>query len=322
MVNTKIFTSIFYLEITEKCSENILEELNLFVTNDITHVKEIFKSQQTRNMIGLNEAHSLENSKCIFYQPNYFDTTFEEFDEKGCLVNTLVHLQMFYHSLWLVKDNAIHSELTYLVYDDEKHIGVHSNLWTSFYTDSQGKLENVIFTIDEIRLAIKLYPVILELNNRETPLSNVSIKLSSKTSRLSRALYFVQAARTSADIGTKISLYCSVLESIFSVSNTELKHRLSETVAFFLEQEIDCRKTIYKTLQNAYDIRSAVVHGDGIPAKFLKNEADLLFGSVKETDVIIRRCLRKIFAEASLYDLFTNKTRDEINLYLQDIIFK
>jgi hypothetical protein len=321
MMKSKIFTSIFYLEIEGECSEIVLENLNIIITNNIKPIQEIFSDEQCRMMIGFNEAHSLENSKCIFYQQNSSEVHFEEFDERAFLINTLIHLQMFYHALWLVKDNAIHCELAYLIYEDEKQRGIHSNLWTSFYTDSLGKLEDITFTIDEIKTAIALYQIVLKINRQDTPIVNSAIKLTSKTSRLSRAFYFVHSARTAVDIGTKISLYCSVLESIFSVSNTELKHRLSETVAFFLETTVSGKKTVYKSLQNAYDIRSAVVHGDGIQLKFLKNEAKLLLETVKETDDIIRKCLRKIFDDQKLYELFTIKEREEISTYLQDLIF-
>lgn len=321
MIQSKIFTSIFYLEIEGECTENILESLNLFITNNIKPIQELLIDKEVRMMVGFNESNSLENSKCSFYQPNSSEGDFNEFNDKAFLINTLIHLQMFYHALWLVKDNAIHCELAHLIYEDREHRAIHSNLWASFYTDSLGKLEDVIFTVDEIKTAISFFQIILEINKQNTPLTNDAIKLTYKTSRLSRALYFVHSARTAVDIGTKISLYCSVLESIFSVSNAELKHRLSETVAFFLESDIIGKKTVYKKLQNAYDIRSAVVHGDGIQSKFLKNEAKLLLETVTDIDEIIRRCLRKIFDNHELYKLFTIKDREEINAYLQDLIF-
>jgi hypothetical protein len=152
-------------------------------------------------------------------------------------------------------------------------------------------------------------------------LSHESVKVTSKISRLARAFYFLQSARSSEDIGTKLALYCSVFESIFSISNTELKHRLSETVAFFLTNDSKERLEIYKTLQMAYDIRSSIVHGDGIQSKFLKNDFQLLKQIATQTDEILRRSIKKVILSTELYDLFTTKSRDDISNYIQNIIF-
>ncbi|KAF2514371.1 hypothetical protein EYY60_03705 [Flavobacterium zhairuonense] len=322
MIKTKSFATIFHIQVEKKLDQLLIKDnFNLRILSDNKIVKNILDIRDVRKIIGLNEAQALEESNCIFYKEEDYDTTPENFNDRACLIGTLLLIEMFYHALWLIKDNSVHCELAHLFYEEEKRYAIHSNFWSSSYTNSLGIVETTSFSNEEIDEAIKLYPLILITNQHENPLSNNSIRITSKTSRLSRAFFFIQSARSTIDIGTKISIYCSVLESIFSVSTSELKHRLSETIAFFLEKDYENKKRVYKILQNAYDVRSSVVHGDGIQSKFLKNDGELLLQTALNTDEIIRRCMRKIIEDSNLYDLFTVKTRDEVSEYLQNLIF-
>jgi hypothetical protein len=322
MIKTKTFVAILFLEIEPNITKTIYSDFDFRISSNIQLVKNILNTGDIRNIIGYNEAQALEFSNCFYYSESDFDVSIENFNDRNCLIGKLLLIELFSHALWLVKDNSIHCELAHLYFSTNKGYTIHSNFWNTSYTNALGVVENMSFSNDELDQAIKLFPIVIATNYIKKPLENSAIKVTSNTTRLSRAFYFIQSARNSTDIGTKISLYCSVLESIFSVSTSELKHRLSETVAFFLEDNYDDRKIVYKALQNAYDIRSSVVHGDGIQSKFLKNDSALLLKSTRETDEIIRRCIRKIISTNELYELFTEKNRDEIAEYLQNLIFK
>lgn len=41
----------------------------------------------------------------------------------------------------------------------------------------------------------------------------------------------------------------------------ELKYRLSHRAAMFIENDVECQKHVFEFMQNAYDVRSSIVHG-------------------------------------------------------------
>lgn len=317
-MKTKCITSILYLEIDKSINENIFEELGFKITNNPMLINKILNPQYIKEIIGRAEYDSIINIGSVLTQEEDDDKNDKDFNERDYLIHFLKFSEFFCQALWMIKDNSVHFELSHLFYENN----VHSNLWNTSYSNAIGTVENTYFNKEEINQAINIFPGVLAINLLQKPLENESIRLTSKISRLCRAFYFLTSARNTDDIGTKISIYCSVLESLFSISNTELRHRLSETVAFFLEDKYAERMTIYQAIKLAYDIRSSVVHGDGLSSKFLKNDAKLLLLTATNIDEIIRACFRKIILDDFLYDLFTEKSKEEIGNYFQDLIFK
>lgn len=320
MILGKTIISIHYLEMEKDTKLELVQEL--LVSNQTLILDNIFKSESLRCAIGLNEIKSIYDNGSFAYIDLTSDADTSNFSEYEYLLNILQFVEFFFQALWLVKDNSIKSDLGHLIYNSDDGLKIHSNLIHTTYSNCLGKFEKVHFSKEELLIAIELFPIIIVNMTSEEKSHSTTINLSTKVTRLARAIYFLQSARSSIDLGTKLTHYCSILESIFSVSSSELKHRLSETVSLFLASEKDERLTIYKTLQNAYDIRSAIVHGDGVHSKYLKNNNALLVETVQYTDEIIRRSFRKIIASESLYDLFTIKTKDDIVNFNQSLIFK
>jgi hypothetical protein len=319
MIITNRIAAIYFLELEEDFTFCFFE--TLYASTDSKIIDNFFHPSDIISIIGHNEYSSIKDAGIFIYSGMEIKLNEEKFNERVFLINFLVLVELFCQSSWLVKDNAIQSELGHLVYQTNSSLKVHSNLWHSYYTNCIGKREKIIFSLKEIEETIKLMDVIFSVHYIGQELFNESVKVTQKISRLARAFYFVQSARNAADLGTKLAHYCSVFECIFSTSTTELRHRLSETIAFFLEKEYQNRIDIYRTLQMAYDIRSSVVHGDGVSSKFLKNEHDLLIQTAIKTDNILRRCLLKIIKDPILLDLFTEKTKDEVNIFIQGLVF-
>jgi len=319
MLKTKKFSSIFNLEIEENIEMNFLDLITLTNKNDF--FEKIFNPEDLKIVFGLNETQSVYNNKLILYNEQTYETNYDDFNDREYLIRFLLLGEIFCQCLWLIKDNSVCFELAHLIYNINGEIKVHSNFWNSLYTDSKGSISTVEFDTKELEEVFSLLPIVFSIYSFTPENISRSVMVTSKLSRISRALYFLQSARNCQDIGTKIAHYCSVFESLFSVSNTELKHRLSETVSFFLETEGKKRLNVYKTLQAAYDIRSSIVHGDGIQSKFLKNNSELLFIIASETDEILRQSILKILSDEKLLDLFSNKTKDDINLFNQNLIF-
>lgn len=322
MKEVNCLTAVFYLETEKNLSLDIIKEIGFGISSKKSLVEKKMNRRNVKEIIGLAEHHSILNIGLILFLKEDEKDYPTEFDERNYLIRFLKLSEFFCQALWMVKDNSVHYELGHLFYEANNSLNVHSNMWNSSYSTSVGTVEPTYFNKAEIVEAINILPAVISINLLKKPLENESVRLTSKISRLSRAFYFLTSARNTDDIGTKISIYCSVLESLFSISNSELRHRLSETVSFFLENEYGNKIKLYKILKLAYDIRSSVVHGDGLSSKFLKSESKLLLSTAKDVDDIIRRCFRKIISDEFLYELFTEKDKDEIGLYFQELIFK
>lgn len=324
MVRTKSISSIHFLEIEEEINEFLVETFNFRITNKKSDYIEILDNPQVKYVIGFNERQSIIDNKIVVLNDFDYDSSFEDFSAYNNLQKILILSELLCQTFWLIKDNSIQFELAHLIYADPNNSSIHSNFWNSGYSDSLGERKLVKFTKDELDIVIELYKIVMIIHYNEPQDQNdgnKSVILTNQISRLSRSFYFLKSARTSEDLGTKISHYCSLLESLFSVSTTELKHRLSEFVAFFIGESANERKDIYKVVQTSYDIRSAVVHGDGISSRFLKNNAEILKNNAVQIDELIRKCLRKIIENEDLYILFTKKDKSEINLFFQNLIF-
>lgn len=80
----------------------------------------------------------------------------------------------------------------------------------------------------------------------------------------------------------RLIMLTTALEALFSISNSELRYRLSSNIAWFLQpepQEYLKRKGIMRRVSKIYDFRSDVVHGTklkGIPEIGSKEEKDYI----------------------------------------------
>ena len=209
----------------------------------------------------------------------------------------------------------------HLIYNTKENPIIHSNIWEHSYKNKIGEREFIIFSELEIKKAILYFEKIV-LAAYIPQNSKSSIKFTAYTSRLARAIYFLQSARISDDIGIKIAHFCSVFESLFSTSTSELRHRLSETIANFIGIDKEDRLSIYKSLQHAYDIRSSIVHGDMISSKFTKEDYKLIFSTITAADNILRKCFQKILDSEEIYELFTVKTKEQVNEFIQGLLFR
>lgn len=324
MLETKTIAGILYLEIKEKVNVNILDltDFIIKVTNLPSAYKNILDSSVSQ-IIGLNEQNFIINNKIVLLNEFTYDISLKDFDPHPNLHKILVISEYYCQALWLIKDNAVQLELAHLIYKSKTHKHVHSNYWNTSYSNAIGKRISTKFTEVEIRESKHILKSIMSIvYTDDQKVDHKNVVLTNKISRLSRSFIFLKSARTTNDIGTKISLYCSVFESLFSVSNTELRHRLSETISFFLSENFDERMFIYKTIQKAYDIRSSIVHGDGLQKRFLKNNNELLFEIAVNTDEILRKCFRKILRNSEYLELFRTGNQEELLKFFQNLIFK
>ena len=264
--------------------------------------------------MGRNECLALLTGHAAVY---WKDVPNEEDPTEGVRILTrwLQILDAFFMALWAVRDNAVNCELGFLEQDVPRQGVTHaSNFIAALFTTARGKMDPVTVSLEEIRLAREYFEkfflsatlgIPLEAGGqfRQSHIEAVSraVIVSAKgVHRVQRLMYFLSAARCSSDLGVKISLYMTCLEIMFSVEPTELSHRMSERVAFFLFSEPAERLDAYRRLKRAYNVRSKVIHGSVISEATQKELPDV----ASDIDGVLRKLLIKIMGDEGARSVF------------------
>ena len=194
---------------------------------------------------------------------------------------------------WLVKDNCFISEVAYCRSKLNGVVGWSSNSLYAQASISDGNRQcSIEFSEGDMReWGERLNTLRMHLDKRGysvfTPI------VSNKATRVDRFLNFVQIARRSSVPAMKISQMCSALESLFSTSTTELTHRLSERVAFFIGESSEDKEAIYQFMKKVYAVRSQVTHGSHINNAVAESTPEL---SLKMLE-LLRRIIFKILED-------------------------
>jgi hypothetical protein len=230
----------------------------MYVTNEPAQVDKML-IRQLRLAIGGNESVSMLRGGTAAYWkdlPNEPDT------EKALqlLTTWLNCLRSLFMALWLVRDNSVNCELGFLEHDVPGQGVTHaSNFIAALFSNARGSAEPVAFSVDEVRQAAEYFktfflPVMFGLPPSPEAAAEVPFECRTRpplisargVNRLSRLLYFLSAARSANDLGVKVSLYMTCFEIMFATETTELAHRLSERIAFFLYRQPPDRLAAYR----------------------------------------------------------------------------
>ncbi len=299
-----------------------MEEFELGVYDlKVTTKKELinnFFDALTLRITGQSQFQSTRKLKTFIH--NQFEIPKTKLNEKTLLAYLLKTSTIFSNALWMVKDNSVRFETGHLKFTDNNVLTIHSNALSSLYSSSIGEKTITKFSKQEINHAKEYFKFFFELTFTEE--ENKPKNSHAEVNRIIRAYYFMDLARINFDIGTKVSLYCSSFECLFSVSNGELRHRLSETIANFLETDFEQKKVVYNKVKAIYDLRSSVTHGSGIPKKLITNDALKLNELGRNCDEILRRCLTKIVADIELVEIYLENKNENIAEYFMDLNFR
>ena len=204
--------------------------------------------------------------------------------------------QRWLMNLWLTWDNAGSQSNGYAISTTSPRLTTGLVIRPHFsYTDSSGSTfagQRIVFTKEELEEAAGM----LRFWKMEESETSMEVVLGSGDKRIARADEFLQRARLTEKVEIKISMYCTCLEALFTTSNHELRHQLSERVALFLDQNPVKRKEIYSMMKTVYDVRSAVVHGGEVKVQY-KGMTTLDLSQY--CDEIVRQVFRKLFMELS-----------------------
>lgn len=261
----------------------------------------------------IEEDFLLHSSAALIYKKQSYD--FQKADIgasiNGHLITSLAACQNFLTKLWLVKDNAIISDIGWMAAQIDGETIVNSNSWSSIYSKADGSASYTTFSRSDLIDAIR-FPFISESLNAGSPVptliagsSDTRItKLGSETERVERFMYFVDAARSTRDLPIKIANYCSGLEALVSSSHNELTHQVAERVASLLKPRGSERIELYRSVKTAYAFRSKAVHG----ASFKEKEHEKLVSSSRAIDEVCRELLLRYLSDESLREPFNSDT--------------
>jgi hypothetical protein len=150
------------------------------------------------------------------------------------------------------------------------------------------------------------------------PVNNLNA-LPYEHNRVLRALLFLQMVRSADTLVIKLTFYIAILECLFTSTNSELTHQVSERTALFIGGNNERMKDTYKRVKTGYSVRSSYVHGDNVK---LKPDEQLLNSQIMDT--LIRTIILKVFENDYIF-MLDNKTKgykDIYDDYWKDILFK
>ncbi len=310
----KIFciTNLLHLEIPQDLGKGFEVYPNMYITNN-KHFLSRLISKNLRESIGELETNALKNSSAVLYSLEHMDQSEVLTTASDMLLQFLYIARFLITTSWLIKDNSIKFEMGFIEVPHKAEPSIVSSTFLSGSpVNRKGNDEFIIFSLVELG---QLRDMFQEYFVSFLVRGSAQAKLD-EVNRLQRAIYFLQAARFNSDLGLKISFYCTCLESLFSTDTTELTHKLSERVAFFMGDTPSNRLRIYSEIRNAYRIRSTVIHGDRISSK----KTNMVEAAVESCDTILRNILNKILSSATLRTQFISNN-DKLEQFFLELIF-
>ena len=270
------------IEISENLGRGDSLVGSLRISNDRATLEKVL-NQPFREAIGGLEAEHLATTGAFLYAVEDTSKDLLKSDLRFSMLRMhLLNAQALSVALWLLRDNAAHTELGYIEYPAGGTASLYSsNLRGSLFTRSDLTLSVERFSRAELRLCREYFRKFAIEDLESSP-----NKIEQRGHRLERSLLFLQAARAAARLSMKIAHYCTSFECLVSTDSTELSHKVAERLAILLRGTFPSDE-VFATAKKAYSVRSKVVHGDIVNTK----EAELV-GLVSRCDQYLRTIMR------------------------------
>jgi len=314
MKNVHYVTSFRNLNICEKMQGPFELLYGVNITNDIP-VKDRFLTDEFRRAAGLIETTALASGSNLVF--GEFDTSeMKGLPPEPFLLVILLWIDLLLRNAWLVKDHTMECDAIFL-----RVSGDSGTSWTRNFLSMRPSLADgtiatrLDMSLSELETWTRTSDSV-ETYLHDTNSSSLQFMLAKTFRRSGRALQYVDAARKSASLPFKIAHYCSALETLFTTESTELAHKLSERVAFFLGKRGYDRRAVFSMIKNAYNIRSKLVHGDTLKPK----QIDELPSLSLQCDNYLRVILNHIFESVESKKVFDSDP-GAIEEYFADLIF-
>ena len=291
---------------------------NLGISNSKAIAEEILSGSMPELIGGLEVRQILSGDPFIYALADYPDEDTSEARQMDLLFTHMVQIQQFVNLLWLIKDNSVNFELGFLEFPHRRQPGfsqVSSNFMSVMFTSATGARAPVPFNENELRATISTFN-----SFNKGPYDQILPMLkplgpTSDDYRLTRALYFAQAARRAWNIPEKVAGYCTSFEALVSTSNTELAHQVSERVACLIGESREEALQIYRNLKRAYDTRSKLVHGGQLSINTTRYEEES-----QNCDEYLRRLFNRIVGNETILHAIEGN-QEQVNQYFLERIF-
>jgi hypothetical protein len=281
---------------------------NTFITNNQTLIADLITKEYIP-IIGVLEWGFIKDAKAVVWG----NMTLENNQDPLRLLNAkLYQTQGFLNSIWLFLDNGIDTEMGFLLYEKGGFPAASSSYINYVPYAAVGTSPIISISREKLQEIRKFHRErFTDEAFGEYPIT----KVQKSEGRITRALYLVQGARESKDVGVKIMHYCSALETLFATSQGELSHQLSERIAHFIDNIPDKRIETYRMMKKAYSLRSKITHGTALSTKDLVDLRNLSIAC----DDFLRRSFNQIFSNTETYKVFGSET--QLDNYLIELIF-
>ena len=315
-------TSLHHLKVDRPLGANWTIAGDLKISTSSSVAKSLTTPSLRQNIGELEARRILSGAPFLYATPESPGDDVSENRQLSILFTHLVYAQLFVNMLWLVKDNSINFELGFLQYPfvaGPVETRVSSNFLSALFTNATGDRGDTMFKAEELNKAIALYCRLYGQQHDEG-YENLLVPMSSpspmgQANRLTRAFYFVQAARATWQPAEKVAYYCTSFEALVSTSTSELAHQVAERVATLIGGAPREAVEIYRDLKRAYDTRSKLVHGGQLNA-----QEDRYLTDSTNCDNYLRRLFHILIANNDLRRAIEGK-QDEVNRFFLDRIF-
>ncbi|WP_299255529.1 HEPN domain-containing protein [uncultured Cytophaga sp.] len=242
-------------------------------------------------------------------------------------------LQYFMLCLWFIKDNSANTEYLY-TYIPQRKMAL-SRIRNILYSNASGEYLETLFNISDLESAKNIFHRLQTLSQTELKKNEItglpkhiedhykidegdfnSIIYNSQN-RIDRAILFLQLARSKSYLPIKITFYIAIYEALFTTSDGEISHKVTERATLYLAGSIAEKLNNFKIIKTGYDIRSKFVHGQKLNKKH-KSKEDLIPIS-KELDELTRVLLNKIILSDSDVFLLDDEKLEE---WFKELILK
>lgn len=330
-IKVRFIQPIARLKILENTGDGVSFSPLYYLTNDKVKISKLIEPDIVVAMGRHFRNTALEDPAAVIYFEG--EIAMEGRNSSELDVNHFVwECVEFLLALWIVKDHAITllpAILKISPSDEPPEYQIlpfgHRNL-NAIGSSS----EAVEFSREQIRIAAEYYQDWIVKFTRKSVNEIIPEKVFSaqtnfdkNSKRLFRFLWILEYARTGADIGIKLGLFCSCLECLFSKDNDTINvtHKVAAKTAFFLEGITPQGREIYKQIKVAYDLRSRVLHGGTIENKGMLQLEQVCI----QIDDLLRKVFIKILksksTEPDFFKMFIEEEK-QLQDFLSDLLFK
>jgi len=302
-----------------KCSANLFNGISIYddlrIINDPTKAK-CLRDPNFKELAGMIEVGYLRKSDLLVITD---ERDFPEINPELLISRILDFVRNFLALFWVEKDNSAYFDRGYLVTPSR----VSSNTQTISYYNAEGGRADAIVSRRELETVKRLMrPQAQSVSDDfKIPEEDLIFKGEEGPAHRSislpdRFMGFVHYSRLAKDLTLRIAMACSALEAVFSSTNTELSHRISERVAFLLADTPSKRKELYESVRTLYKIRSAFVHGDSISSR---DTQDL--GKHSRTADMILRQVAFLLHTPNKFAITAREGKEQLDKFHSSLLF-